>query len=67
MKHYEIDKKFRINLYEENRRLSQLDSHDYYIKTNVLLLVDVFDQSENMCLGCYGLYPFDYCNSPRLS
>ena len=42
-------------------------SHDFYIKTNVLLLVVIFEKSENMSIGCYELYHFDYCNSPGLS
>ena len=43
------------------------DSHDHYLKTNVLLLTDVFGKFINTCLKYYGLDPCHYFSSPGLS
>ena len=41
--------------------------HDLYLKTNVLLLADVFEKLINICLYYYGLDPCHYFSSPGLS
>ena len=41
--------------------------HDLYLKTNVLLLADVFEKFSNTCLEYYGLEPCHYFSSPGLS
>ena len=41
--------------------------HDLYLKTDVLLLCDVFEKFINVCLGDYGLEPCHYFSSPGLS
>ena len=38
-----------------------------YLKTDVLLLCDVFEKFINVCLTDYGLDPFQYYSSPGLS
>ena len=43
------------------------DYHDLYLKTDVLLLADVFERFINMCLDYYGLDPCHCCSSPGLS
>ena len=43
------------------------DYHDLYLKTNVLLLADVFEKFINTCLDYYGLNPCHYFSSPGLS
>ena len=43
------------------------DYHDPYLKTNVLLLADVFEKFINTCLDYYGLDPCHYFSSPGLS
>ena len=43
------------------------DYHDLYLKTDVLLLADVFEKFINTCLDYYGLDPCHYFNSPGLS
>ena len=41
--------------------------HDLYLKTDVLLLVDVFEKFINTCLNYFGLDPCYYFSSPGLS
>ena len=43
------------------------DYHDFYLKTDVLLLADVFEKFINTCLDYYGLDPCHYFSSPGLS
>ena len=41
--------------------------HDLYLKTDILLLADVFGKFINTCLEYYGLDPCYYISSPGLS
>ena len=41
--------------------------HDLYLKTDVLLLCDVFEKFVGLCLKDYGLDPYHYFSSPGLS
>ena len=41
--------------------------HGLYLKTNVLLLCDVFERFISVCLKDYGLDPCHYFSSPGLS
>ena len=41
--------------------------HDLYLKTDVLLLCDVFEKFIDVCLEYYGLDPCHYLSSPRLT
>ena len=43
------------------------DYHDHYLKKDVLLSVDIFEQFIATCLKFYGLEPCHYFSSPRLS
>ena len=43
------------------------DYHDLYLKTDVLLLADVFEKFINTCLDYYRLNPCHYFSSPGLS
>ena len=43
------------------------DCHDFYLKTDVLLLVDVFQKFISTCLDYYGLDLCHYFSSPGLS
>ena len=43
------------------------DNHDLYLKTDVLLLADVFEKFINTCLDYYGLDPCHYFSSAGLS
>jgi len=41
--------------------------HDFYLKTDVLLLTDVFENFRDMCLSFYGLDPVYYYTLPKLT
>ena len=43
------------------------DYHDFYLKTDVLLLTDIFEKFISTCLEYYGLDCFHYFSSPGLS
>ena len=43
------------------------DYHDHYLKKDVLLIADVFENFIDTCLKFYGLDPCHYFSSPRLS
>ena len=42
------------------------DYHGLYLKTDVLLLADLFEKFVNRCLHYYGLEPCHYFSSPGL-
>ena len=43
------------------------DYQDFCIKTDVLLLADIFEKLINKCLECYGLDPYHYFSSTGLA
>ena len=43
------------------------DYHDLYLKTDVVLLADVFQTFRKTCMGSYKLDPFHYLTAPGLS
>ena len=43
------------------------DYNELYLKTDVLLLADIFGKFTSTCLEHYGLFPCHYFSSSRLS
>jgi len=43
------------------------DLHDHYVKKDVLLLCDVFEEFRNVCINNYRLDPIQYYTSPGLA
>ena len=43
------------------------DHHDLYLKCDVLIIADVFEELRNISLKNYGLCPRDYLGAPGLS
>ena len=41
--------------------------HDLYVKSDTLLLADVFENVKNMCLEIYELDPVYFFSAPRLA
>ena len=63
----EKDYKRAIDVWSVSKRNAIGDYHDLYLKTDFLLLADVFEKFINMCLDYYELDPCHYFSSPRLS
>jgi hypothetical protein len=55
------------NVWKEFKCETMQDYHDLYLKTDVLLLADVFENFRNTCLKNYGLDPCHYISAPSLS
>ena len=55
------------NIWNAFKMNSISDYHDLYLKTDVLLLADVFKKFIKMCLDYYGLERCHYFSSPGLS
>ena len=56
-----------INVWNVFKMNAMFDYHELYLKTDVLLLADVFEKFINTCLEYYGLEPCHYFSSPGLS
>ena len=55
------------NVWNKFKMNTMGDYHDLYLKTDVLLLTDLFEKFINKCLEYYGLDPCYYFSSPGLS
>lgn len=56
-----------INVYQTMKCNNFGDYHDLYLKCDVLLLADVFENFRNLCINVYKLDPSNYMTSPSLS
>ena len=56
-----------VNVWIMFKMNTMSDYHDFYLKTDVLLLANVFEKFINTCLNYYGLDPCHYFSSPGLS
>ena len=55
------------NVYNKLNCKSFKDYHMTYLKTDVLLLADVFENFRNTCYSYYGLDPANYISAPSLA
>jgi hypothetical protein len=55
------------NVYDKLSCKSFKDYHMTYLKTDVLLLADVFENFRNTCYSYYGLDPANYISAPSLA
>ena len=55
------------NIWNVFKMNSMDDYYGLYLKTDILLLADVFEKFIKMCLGYCGLDPCHYSSSPGLS
>ena len=55
------------NVWEEFKLKTMGEYHDLYLKTDILLLADVFENFRRTCLQYYKLDPCHYFTSPGLS
>ena len=60
------DYKHALNVWKTFKCKTLGDYHELYLKTDVNLLADVFEQFRNICLQQYKLDPANYYTSPGL-
>ena len=63
----EDDYKHALNVWKVGKFDDMQDYHDHYLKTDVLLLADVFENFRKVCLSKYGLDPARYWTLPSYS
>ena len=61
------DYEHALNVWKTFKLNTLGDYHDLYLKTDVNLLADVFENFRNLCLQQYKLDPANYYTSPGLS
>ena len=63
----EKDHLHAIDVWNVFKRNTMGDYHDLYLKTDILLLTDMFEKFISTCLEYYRLYPCHYFSSPILN
>ena len=58
---------YALYVYEKLRCQSFLDYHLIYLKTDVLLLADIFEKFRTTCMKHYSLDPANYISAPGLA
>ena len=61
------DYKHAQQVWDKFQMKTMRDYHDLYLKTDVLLLADVFEEFRNICLENYELDPAWYYTTPALA
>ena len=55
------------NVWDKFKLKNMGDYHDLYLKTNVILLTNVFESFRSVCLSNYGFYPAHFYTAPGLA
>ena len=63
----DIDYRHANNIFNQFKLNNLGDYHDLYVKSDTLLLADVFNNFRNMCLKEYELDPAHFLSLPRLA
>ena len=63
------DRKYQhvLKVWNKSEMKTMKDYHNFYLKSDVLLLAEVFENFRNRCLESYGLCPSHYLSAPALS
>ena len=61
------DYDYACHVFDVTKCKNMGDYHDLYLKTDCILLCDIFQQFRSLCLKQYGLDPAHYYTSPGLS
>ena len=54
-------------VFKELKLKNLSDSHDFYVQSHTLLLVDVFENFRNKCIEIYELDPAHFLSAPGLA
>ena len=63
----EVEYQHAKNVWDKFNLKNMGDYHDLYLKTDVILLTNVFESFRSVCLKNYGLDPSHFCTAPGLA
>ena len=63
----QIDYEHAINVWNKFNMKTFGDYHDIYLKSDVLLLADIFENFRDLCLSYYKLDPVHYYDTPGIA
>ena len=63
----DIDYRHGNNVFNKFKLKNLGEYHDLYVKSDTLLLADVFENFRNMCIKVYGLDPAHFLSLPGLA
>ena len=63
----EEDYQHAQNIWNKFKLKNMGDYHDFYLKTDVILLANIFESFKKVCLDNYGLDPAHFYTAPGLA